>query len=171
MKTKTGHSKRHFHALWILLNLIILTSCRIHKRAHPKPLNLDDYFKPKSITTIHHTKSHKIRGTDPNKKSQRKLTISMEEANNVPPKGDHLKISKVAQDEERLIKRGNVDFIDKNGDIVMHREHRHLMGMPPKRANDLKIHIGTAIGGLLSVKFPDVPAPVFIKQNPFYSFI
>ena len=69
----------------------------------------------------------------------------------------------------KVIKKGNVNFIDKNGDISIHRELM-IPGMP-KRANDVKIHLGSAIGGLMSVKFPDVPAPVFIKQNPFYSFI
>ena len=70
--------------------------------------------------------------------------------------------------DNKVITKGNVNFMTKNGDIALHRE---LMMPGPKRANDLKLHLGSAIGGLLSVKFPDVPAPVFIKQNPFYSFI
>lgn len=51
------------------------------------------------------------------------------------------------------------------------RPHRHLMLGPPPGKFFFNSKIGTAIGGTLSLKMPDVPSPIFVNQNPFYSFI
>ena len=48
-------------------------------------------------------------------------------------------------------------------------EKRKLMGAP-----DADIIISgkmkNVFGGLMSVKMPDNPAPIFVNQNPFYAF-
>jgi hypothetical protein len=42
---------------------------------------------------------------------------------------------------------------------------------PPPGKFFYNAKIGSAMGGAMSVKLPDVPSPIFVNQNPFYSFI
>ena len=120
-----------------------------------KTSDTDKYFKKSAFRLNTASKKHT------------KKKLNLEKQLNLPK----IKLSKVQRtlSDSSFVKRGNVKFLQSNGDISIHREL--MVPGAPKRANDLKLHLGSAIGGLLSVKFPDVPAPVFIKQNPFYSFI
>ena len=56
----------------------------------------------------------------------------------------------------------------KHGRIRKNQGNRKLVMPMPSNTSQLKAK--TAIGGLMSVKLPDNPSPIFLNQSPFYVF-
>ena len=49
------------------------------------------------------------------------------------------------------------------------KERKLVPGLPEDKAT-ANTKIGEMLGGLMSVKMPDTPSPVFVNQNPYYSY-